>query len=410
VLVSEAFGGKLRLEMPEVYGDNLTSPALTAGYAVVGDETSSYQTNTVEPDAYQIITKALAAKQNKIHLPAGNYSVSQPIVVLNRPNVEIYGDGEYSTILRLDDNVIQTMLSFSAANNFHVHDLQLDGNRLNQSYTPPYPKYGGPVNIGGISAWNSTNGLIENCFIHDVRALSIVYSLCDGGIIQNNYVENSDANGISVNNQNGGSGTLVQGNLVNGASDVGITGWDAVDLTVTKNTVQNVTMNTSPYEQNSHTGLSAEGAGNATGSKNCTYSENTITNCPYGMYSAPANGNNSPLNQNRSIVFENNTISNCLSAITVNHNVGFTCKSNIMKSFPNGAEWAIKILNDASSLDLEYNTIEGLPTSLQGYPNAIIQLYPPSGKFINNTIYANKNKVLYVKNPAGWITTPNTIE
>src|SRR5208282_6377602 len=62
-------------------------------------------------DAYQIISKALAAGQTTIHLPAGNYSVSQRIVI-DYPNVEIYGDGQHATILRLNDNVMQDILSF----------------------------------------------------------------------------------------------------------------------------------------------------------------------------------------------------------------------------------------------------------------------------------------------------------
>src|SRR5208282_3140630 len=95
----------------------------------------SVQQTTV--DAYQLITQALDAGQTKIHLPAGNYQVSQQVNINNIANVEIYGDGQNATILTLNDNVYggsntnplpAHVLSFFESDGFHVHDLLIDGN------------------------------------------------------------------------------------------------------------------------------------------------------------------------------------------------------------------------------------------------------------------------------------------
>src|SRR5208337_2201480 len=220
-----------KLSMTEVLSElqTMTSVQKQTNLTQATSQSTTTQSSNID-DAYQIITQALAIGDTKIHLSAGNYSVSNTIKI-TQPNVEIYGDGP-TTMLRLNDNVLHDMFSFVTANNFHVHDLQLDGNRMNQPYTPPTPRYGGAVNISGIDAWNSSNGLIENCYIHDCRSFGIAYSQCTSCQILGNTIQNCDANGVTVDNASGGSGSIVRGNTIDGASDVGITGSDAVNFLV----------------------------------------------------------------------------------------------------------------------------------------------------------------------------------
>src|SRR5208282_879092 len=117
----------------------------------------SVQQTTV--DAYQMITQALASGQTKIHLPAGNYSVSQQVNINNIADVEIYGDGQNATILTLNDNVYggsntnplpAHVLNF-LADGFHVHDLQIDGNAAGN----PFQGYPGTAYaMDGVHSWN----------------------------------------------------------------------------------------------------------------------------------------------------------------------------------------------------------------------------------------------------------------
>ncbi|HYW01114.1 MAG TPA: right-handed parallel beta-helix repeat-containing protein [Candidatus Acidoferrum sp.] len=331
-------------------------------------QTTQTANTCVTNDASKIIADALADGETKIYLPAGNYSVSNSIKV-SQSNVEIYGDGP-STILRLNDNVLRDMLLFVSANNFHVHDLQLDGNRLNQPFTPPTTRYGGAVNISGIDAWNCSDGLIENCFIHDCRTFGVLYSQCTSCSIQDNHMQNCDANGVTIDNSTGGSGCVVRRNFVDGASDVGITGSDAVNYLVEKNTIKNVTMNTSPFEQNTNIGVACEG--NSAGCINCSYVENTIENTLVGAYIGFVNGLN----------FKKNIIN------------GIVATGN---GFP-GIPFAVNVDTKTTGVVVENNLVEGLPSVMQ---SPIVQLLSPTGGiFKNNMIFTNGGK-LAIWSPSG---------
>jgi parallel beta-helix repeat protein len=328
-------------------------------------------------DAYQIITQALAVGDTKIHLPAGSYSVSNTIRI-TKPNVEIYGDGN-ATTLRLNNNVLHDMFSFVTANNFHVHDLQIDGNRQNQPYTPPTPRYGGAVNISGIDAWNSSNGLVENCSIHDCRTFGILYSLCTSCQILTNTLQNCDANGVTIDNASGGSGCIVRGNTIDGASDVGITGSDAVNFLAEKNLVKNITMNTSPFEQNTNIGLACEG--DEAGCKNCSYVDNMIDNTLVGADIGYVNG----------LSFKNNVI----NGIVDTHN-----------GFP-GIPFAINVDTKTVGVDIENNLIKGMPPHTT---TPIVQLLSPGGgTFKNNTIYTNGGNLPIWAPNGGWTIVGNKL-
>ena len=388
-IVSAGAGIPLLKELQEYLGNSpqaltkiaTTTPTetYTTNTTQTGTKTITQTTTTSFNDASQIIAQALANRQTKIHLPAGQYSVSAQILI-TKPNVEIYGDNSSSTVLRLNDNVLLDMFSFKSANNFYVHDLQIDGNRQNQPYTPPTPHYEEPVNISGIDAWNSSNGLIENCFIHDCRTFGILYSKCTACQIRKNYIQNCDANGITVDNASGGSGCTVNGNTIDGASDVGITGSDAVDYTVRNNVIKNIIMNSSPFEQNTNLGLCCEAR--AAGCKNCTYQDNIISNILVGAYIGNVQG----------LKFNENII----NAITYTHN-NYT---------PYPVPFAINVDKTTSDVDIEDNIIENLPHKMQ---TPIVQLLSPSGIFKNNLIFANGGRIpIYVPN-SGWKLIGNKI-
>jgi hypothetical protein len=366
-------------------------------------------------DAYLLITRALASGQTKIHLPKGNYSVSQQINVgtptTYTPNIEIYGDGP-TTLLRLNDETYSMVFNFVNADNFHIHDLQIDGNRLNNK---GWLHFSDEQYMYGINAWNCQNGIIENILAHDIRTTAYNLAKSTGCTILNSQAVSCDANGVSVTNFAGGSGCLVQGVTVDTFSDVGISAWDAIDLQILQNYVRNAILRSSPYFPGggTHIGIMCEGDSKGTGNKNVTIDHNIIENIPApgnGFYCAPENPTNDPTNQNENIVFTNNTVSNCQKFMTINHTRGFTCTANTLEGLTDPVRgWGIVIFSDVDQVDIESNLIQGLPTHMAGQ---IIQISGISGKVIDNTIYTNGNIAIVVKNEEyrpNWVTDPNQI-
>jgi len=381
-----------------------------------GKLTSGIAIQQANVDAYQLITQALAAGQTGIHLPAGNYSVSQQVNINNIDNVEIYGDGQDDTILRLNDNVYggsnsspkpATVLSFVEADNFHVHDLQIDGNAAGN------PFQGNPATayaMDGILGWNSSNGLINNCLIHDCRFMGVQLEVGSNCIVQDNTILNSNANGISVSNAgNHGSGYQVLNNMVNGASDVGISVWEGVSALVHGNNVQNVTLNLSPYQQNTHVGILAEGQAPC---RNVIFSNNTVSNISSPITKYPGLGMGAGPDGSSNIQFLNNTFENVYQMARI---VGAMVDISVTGNTVNGTlSLTYPVLNVSPSdkgtspnnVSIEGNVFNGTPTGMVAY---IISIISGSGKFINNTIYTNGNKALLVWHPTYWVSSPNTM-
>ncbi|HKM77794.1 MAG TPA: hypothetical protein VJZ03_01860, partial [Candidatus Bathyarchaeia archaeon] len=107
-IVSAGAGIPLLKELQEYLGNSpqaltkiaTTTPTetYTTNTTQTGTKTITQTTTTSFNDASQIIAQALANRQTKIHLPAGQYSVSAQILI-TKPNVEIYGDNSSSTVL-----------------------------------------------------------------------------------------------------------------------------------------------------------------------------------------------------------------------------------------------------------------------------------------------------------------------
>ena len=401
---------------------NLSLPAYATALS------SSAPTQQTDPDAYQIITQALAAGQTKIHLPGGNYSVSQQVNINNTPNVEIFGDGQNATILRLNDNVYggsntnplpAHVLSFFESDGFHVHDLQIDGNAAaNPVQEGPFSPYA----MNGINTYQCSNGTVNNCLIHDARYYGISIEVGSNCIVINNTVLNSNSNGIVVSSASThGSGHQVINNLVNGASEVGISCWEANGALVQGNKVQNITLNNSPTGTNTHVGILAEGRSPCI---NCTFSNNTVSNIsspstpPYQGVGMGAGSNGSS-----NIQFLNNKFQNVYQMMRLTGGVtGITVRGNICRS-PTAISDPIVGISAGTcapppcvhyaptGIDIEQNTIAAIPFGMTAF---VVVINAGSGMFINNTIDMNGNpinKAITVSPPikANWVTSPNTI-
>jgi len=427
-----AIGGALAL-VGNVIPSGSSFDLMTEVYGEYAPAISVRQSNS---DAYELITQALAEGQTKIHLPAGIYSCSQQIDIY-QPNVEIYGDGSSGsnrTQIRLNDGVglsgpkagDVSVFSFygpgattnnpnSGADNFNIHDLEIDGNSANNFFQG---NPGTPTVMDGIVSWNCNGGLVENCYIHDCRFMGIHVNIGSNCTVQNNTVNNSGANGIAIgnavnNSQRGrGSGHQVLNNSVNGASDVGISVWEGIGTLVQGNTVQDITMGVSPYQQNTCDGLLFEGTNPCS---DVTFSNNTVSNISYpngALYKGLGIGGGPDGSSN--IQFLNNTIENVYSAMRfVSDVTGLVVTGNSVNGTTGTTQPLVTVAtnkrgNAPSDADFEQNTLAGMPSDMS---SAIVVLVAGSGKFINNTIYANGNVPIRVIPAAAtdWITTPNDI-
>jgi len=160
----------------------------------------------------------------KIFIKAGTYTFTTTPINLGNGNfaavgttsvsgIELYGEGS-STILNAGTNMNGAVIGVLNANNWYIHDLQINGNRASQSGSGGAPPY-----LNGIWIINSANTTIEHCYVHDTKTVGIYLVSGNSDAILYNNVVNNNANGIQVG---WSTNDLIQGNTVNGASDVGI--------------------------------------------------------------------------------------------------------------------------------------------------------------------------------------------
>lgn len=250
-------------------------------------------------DATQVIQYAIGAAPNggSIMIKRGTYPLSSSLKSNGVNGIELCGEGNL-TVLRLANSVNRPVISITSVNNWHVHDLQIDGNKTSQASNSQ--------SAYGIQTWNCTNIVIENCYVHDCMTFGIGMSKGSNSSVLNNHVNNSGANGITIDNQEGGGGITVQGNVVDGASDVGITAWVGSNLLIANNQVMNINHNDSPFGGNTHLGMMAEGT-STVGSTGVTYSGNIVTACAASGFSSCPGANAF----NTNITLQGNQISNC---------------------------------------------------------------------------------------------------
>jgi hypothetical protein len=94
---------------------------------------------TDDTAAFQAAVDALPATGGAIYIPAGDYllnsGVSDTPVIINKPNVRLFGEGQSSVLLKGDADRhmihvgdISSLTEGNRVKGFRVHDLRLDGN------------------------------------------------------------------------------------------------------------------------------------------------------------------------------------------------------------------------------------------------------------------------------------------
>jgi len=344
-------------------------------------------------DAALVINQACKSN-SKVLIKAGTYNLGTTHVDIGNSNVELYGEGPTATVLRLAPNTNSNALHFYHVSNINVHDLQIDGNRMNQSQNPGSPA----INAYGITASSVTGLTIANCYVHDCRDFGINVPDSSNVRILNNLVQNCDANGISVSNERGGSGAVIQGNTVDGASDVGISTWYANDCLAVNNTVRNITMSRSPWSEQSHIGMMVEH-----GSNKVTYRNNSIENCGSGL--SASGGTNT--------TFDGNNIKNCLRGLYSNNANDLTVTNCTFDTIaaaptPDNMFGALRFDSQLVTATISGCEFRNIGQYMKG--GAVIQLLSPQGKLTGNIVHTYNGKYRAFDTPqTGWTVQNNTI-
>lgn len=354
-------------------------------------------------DAATVINQALKPNARVLIL-AGTYVINSTIVG-SGSQVELFGEGP-ATVLKLNNGANTQVISLQNANNWLIHDLQIDGNKANQSQTAApkgsnssgYPA----LKCMGISIWSATNATIANCYIHDCRCNGINISASPSCSVTGCVITNCDANGITMDSSVVGTNCAVSNNTVDGASDVGITAWNGVRVTIKSNIVRNVNLNSSPYSENTHIGIMFEGT---TGCDSCTCNNNVIENCDCALSTIPHSG------KNTNCIFDSNTASACGVGVYINDNDNITVNQNTFDGITNPNGFPMQIGQYTTGSIITGNTISNVVTTLK---NAIIVLVAPSGVLTGNTIHTGGKLMAILQNPlklpgGPWTIQNNTI-
>jgi parallel beta-helix repeat protein len=336
-------------------------------------------------DATSVILHVIGALGNggRILLRAGTYIIAQSLII-NGPNgVELYGEGD-STILRLANDVNERVIHLQSVKDWYIHDLQVDGNKANQATSSQKSH--------GISAWNCMNIAIERTYVHDCRTFGIHLSATGNSKVLNNHVSQCSANGITIDNEGGGQSILVQGNTVDGASDVGITTWHGVDVVVNNNSVSNVNLNESPFGENSHVGIMQE-----QGSQHVTVSTNRVNNCLGNGLSTSI----SPAQQmNTDIQLLDNRISNCGKGVYVEGTDRLLVKGNVIDTT---SDRGISVDSPADVVQIVNNQLSnvGGQSGIEGTINGLL--------IDGNTITTVAGNAIVAWGYSNWTVTGNHI-
>jgi len=271
----------------------------TATYAQNCDTGSIEYSSTNPTTAINSAISALTSG-GKIFIKAGTYTFTTTPITLNGNNaasigtttvsgIELYGEGT-STILTAGPNTNGIVLGVMNVNGWYIHDLQINGNRAQQSASGNGS--GATSGLVGIDLFNSNNDTIQHCYVHDDKTYGIyVFGTHDS--ILNNYVEYGVSNGIMVA---GGSNYLIQGNIESGSSDVGIDVWGAPltsgswplgpasNVIVIGNTVLNSNYGQDPWDQNTGIGICLGDGGAA---NHVVVSDNVVYNAVIGIDTEP---------------------------------------------------------------------------------------------------------------------------
>jgi len=147
---------------------------------------------------YTSIQAAIDAGEKNIFIKKGTYEISTGIFTYSS-NIHIRGESKHNTIIKLadgaNDHVIQFSNSHIAVNKVIIENIQINGNKANQTD----PDIRGIYMFGGSTA-KITNLIIRNCYIHDTAFNGIDARYTEHSIIDNNIIEDcGDAAGSGGN-------------------------------------------------------------------------------------------------------------------------------------------------------------------------------------------------------------------
>ena len=127
-----------------------------------------------------------------IFIPQGTYTFTGDIDI-TKSNITLQGAGRASTILQQGNSVNQNVITLTGATGVTIRDLEIDGNKANQTGSSH-----------GISAENSSNDLrIINVYVHDtyldgIRLDSLVKAEIEGSRIEDIGDASIDADSFGV--------------------------------------------------------------------------------------------------------------------------------------------------------------------------------------------------------------------
>ena len=362
-------------------------------------------------DAATVINEILQQSGMKVLIKAGTYTINSSISTpLNTNDLEIYGVNMADTILKLGDGVNNAVLEILGSTNVRIHDIQVDGNRANQQQSFGTGKLFLPLYAHGIDVWRSSNVAISNCNVHDCRVMGIQMLLCEDSTITGCRVVDSDANGITIGNHSAkdqaiGGNNIISQNIVDGASDVGITGLDPIDSIVEQNTIRNVNMNTSPFNQNTHIGMAVEKAGLA---QHVIYRQNRIENC---LGDGISTFGHTP-DSGTDLIWDNNYITNCGNGLYANMVTGITITNNTVNGTLSSGDtsygvtgFGLLIGPQVIRADVEGNNFMNIQApvwpqnGLGSGGRRIIILLAPSGVLVNNLMFTTEPPIGPLQSP-----------
>ena len=399
--VVSPFGSAVKSAAYIIFNDTTDS---SNSYKALNGTTGAIDYKGSEPAA--VIYSAINNLPNggKVFIKAGTYLLASLNLNAGGPaaigsttvsGIELCGEGA-ATHLQAAANLNGHVIALANVNNWHIHDLQIDGNRANQSGSGATG-----AEMIGIEAYGGiTNLIIRDCYIHDCKTYGIqVYGTTIQ--IRGNYCLNCNANGIIVS---GGSQYVIDGNVVNGASDAGISiggvsTQNLVDCICVHNIVQNVNLGVSPFGANAGVGIYV---GDNYPANRVTVKGNIIdaTVSP-GLYATSCTD----------ITFEGNHLYST-GGVYIGSTTGGLKGNTIDEATPATYGNAIEITGACPDLMVEGNYVVNIPTS---YTGVIVQTGSNPVNIRGNTIVLPSGSAsgyggIYINGSNNHIITGNTID
>ncbi len=135
---------------------------------------------------YTSIQNALDAGKKRIYVKAGTYEISSSQIILSS-GVDIWGESNGSVILRLADgancDVIRVGDGLTALTDITIRDIQIDGNKANQTNN-----FISGIYFKGGSGTKITRSNILDCYIYGCRKAGIRFYYSDNNMINRNKV------------------------------------------------------------------------------------------------------------------------------------------------------------------------------------------------------------------------------